>query len=318
MHGSTLNRLQRMIAATRLDESPITISADTDMDTEVPTETESEKGSEESDRSHSFGIGLPRLLGAVPRPPRKMMEVDMRRGVAPGVWGPCWLALETGRMQTVHQGEHAGILRTPHSASGGIATATQCTGILRKPHSASGGVATATSVAARGHFGSVDHVNKESKMGVPAMVASEQAEHILGMRDGSDSPIIPEVVGGTWSIDARKLKSLAKVIVSQHFEPSALCPAPIRMLVCAEEAHDGSRSNFKKSKGCGRIFVKSEVPMQARMVIQVCVEGQRICKPVTHDFSENVTCCLPGPCMLADLVTGGKKSLEVRLTMTKA
>lgn len=107
-----------------------------------------------------------------------------------------------------------------------------------------------------------------------------------------------EVVGSrvSWTLDARKLESRDKQIVSPPFELAVghSGSAEFRMMlhpkVVSNERRGGS---FAKAKGCGFVQVKSAAGLQDRVALGVTVGTPADRVPVVHDFAESAVLSLP-------------------------
>eukprot|EP00929_Paragymnodinium_shiwhaense_P099895 TRINITY_DN6180_c0_g1_i1.p1 TRINITY_DN6180_c0_g1~~TRINITY_DN6180_c0_g1_i1.p1 ORF type:complete len:325 (+),score=39.01 TRINITY_DN6180_c0_g1_i1:79-1053(+) len=120
-----------------------------------------------------------------------------------------------------------------------------------------------------------------------------------------------------WVLDARKLTSSDKVIVSPRFEFAAPGPVPFRVMLYPKEInyHSGSVS-FRRSRGLGTVHLKSEINLQGDVLIDVSV-GQSCCdEPIEHDFSETGVCRLPDLWNFCKEIDAATQTIEVRVSIT--
>ena len=100
-----------------------------------------------------------------------------------------------------------------------------------------------------------------------------------------------------WNVDARKLESSEKQLLSPEFLLNLpdLGPTPFRLMILAKETRGRGGRAFRKAKGHGRLFLKcarSEVPkeMTKRWAFRAQIGGKSKVVPAGHEFGEH-SCC---------------------------
>lgn len=98
-----------------------------------------------------------------------------------------------------------------------------------------------------------------------------------------------------WKVDARKLESQEKQILSPEFELTlpGVGPTPFRLMILAKETRGKGCRGFLKAKGRGRLFLKcgrSSLP-ESDTALALCVTIGRESKVLkAHHFAEH-SCC---------------------------
>jgi len=120
-----------------------------------------------------------------------------------------------------------------------------------------------------------------------------------------------------WVVDARKLSSSDKVIVSPRFEfASSSGPAGFRVIMYPKDiSHRTGRESFKRSRGFGSITVKSESSLFGDVSIDVTV-GQRGCRePVLHNFSQEPVSQIPDVWNFRKEVDEATQTVEIHVSI---
>eukprot|EP00929_Paragymnodinium_shiwhaense_P041258 TRINITY_DN21443_c0_g1_i1.p1 TRINITY_DN21443_c0_g1~~TRINITY_DN21443_c0_g1_i1.p1 ORF type:complete len:302 (-),score=44.75 TRINITY_DN21443_c0_g1_i1:528-1433(-) len=121
----------------------------------------------------------------------------------------------------------------------------------------------------------------------------------------------------TWTIDARKLTSSDKVIVSPRFEFSASRIVPFRVMLCPKDVgYDGGRVSFKKARAIGNVLIKSELDLEAKLAFDVKLGDDFAEMTVEHDFSEAGMCKLPGAWNFMKAVDNKTQTITVTVTVS--
>lgn len=123
-----------------------------------------------------------------------------------------------------------------------------------------------------------------------------------------------------WAVDARKLNSSDKVIVSPRFQfEAATGPTPFRVLIYPKEvSYRAGTVSFKRSRGLCTIQLKSEISLPGDVCIDVRV-GQSGCSgPVVHDFSETGVCRLPDTWHFGKEIDATMDAVEVYVSIYQA
>ncbi|CAJ1407867.1 unnamed protein product [Effrenium voratum] len=105
-----------------------------------------------------------------------------------------------------------------------------------------------------------------------------------------------------WKVDARKLESQEKQMLSPEFELNlpGLTPKPFRIMILAKETKGKGGRGFVKAGGRGRLFIKCETsslpPSMRQIAFRVTVPGAAAESkgPWWHQFTEQPVCPLQG------------------------
>merc|ERR1719203_1856435 len=103
-----------------------------------------------------------------------------------------------------------------------------------------------------------------------------------------------------WNIDARRLRSKEKTLVSPTFELPMGAAVQFRLMVYAKRrSQKKGGDNFGKARGSGSIHLKCEAnhleehPRQSLLAFRIAVGSEPWRGPVTHDFALESVAGLP-------------------------
>eukprot|EP00929_Paragymnodinium_shiwhaense_P054199 TRINITY_DN2715_c0_g1_i1.p1 TRINITY_DN2715_c0_g1~~TRINITY_DN2715_c0_g1_i1.p1 ORF type:complete len:445 (-),score=80.17 TRINITY_DN2715_c0_g1_i1:824-2158(-) len=144
----------------------------------------------------------------------------------------------------------------------------------------------------------------------PEDVVADTQQMALGCQLQGSSAI--EEKPFLWHVDARKLQSSENVIVSPQFTIDRPSPATFRVMLCPEDfSYSTRRVSFMRSKGVGKIQIKSEVSLQLAARIEIVVGDNVARLSVDHDFAESGVCAFPDRIQFVEAVDAATKSLPI-------
>mmetsp|Transcript_160440 Transcript_160440/g.293087 ORF Transcript_160440/g.293087 Transcript_160440/m.293087 type:complete len:388 (+) Transcript_160440:72-1235(+) len=155
-------------------------------------------------------------------------------------------------------------------------------------------------------FGSVQTVFYEEGLSLPDFAAhlckakpplddcSPERNEYKAHEDRVEQVANSEPVLLQWTVDAKKLKSSDRQIISPNLEISPT--AAVKLIIKPKSIGDGKgQANFRNSQGVGSLEVKFTKTSSCAPKIRFCIGiGEQDWRgPVEHDFGRNSLCTLP-------------------------